>query len=647
MTATVDWYAANQEDLVRALARVRQLLEARVAAGTPSDSGVAADEPTPEARESEPGFALGALVDLFGLSPFERDVLLLCAGVELDWRFRPLIAAALDDAGLPAPTFGLALATLPDGHWSALTPAAPLRAWRLIELAGPGPATAPLRIDERILHFLAGIDQPDERLHGLVERSSPEPDGATPTMTTIAGRVASVLAAGPPHATVQVIGGDRATRLAIAGFAAAGTERTLWRVEAADLPVIAADRYALARFVSREAVLERALVLIECDDVDGASVSAFVEALVVPAVLGAAEPLRSMTGAPVIDVSVPPATERLAIWRAALGPDVSSRLDGSLGPLAAQFDLGPESLRAVAARAATVVATGSSRDVERVVWDACRTEARPRLDGLAERVEAVADWDDIILPDGQLRTLHTIASQVRQRHRVYDHWGFATKGRRGLGISALFAGPSGTGKTMAAEVLARDLQLDLYRIDLATVVSKYIGETEKNLKRLFDAAEAGGAILFFDEADALFGKRSDVKDSHDRYANIEVSYLLQRMESYRGLAILTTNLKTALDSAFLRRIRFVVHFPFPDAAQRARIWRGIFPAETPTATLDHDRLAQLDVAGGHIRNIALGAAFLAADRSDAVTMSDLAQAAQAEYAKLERPLSDAEFRGWS
>jgi SpoVK/Ycf46/Vps4 family AAA+-type ATPase len=215
-----------------------------------------------------------------------------------------------------------------------------------------------------------------------------------------------------------------------------------------------------------------------------------------------------------------------------------------------------------------------------------------------------------------------------------------------LGISALFAGASGTGKTMAADVLARELRLDLYRIDLSSVVSKYIGETEKNLRRVFDAAEAGGAILLFDEADALFGKRSDVKDSHDRYANMEVSYLLQRMEAYRGLAILTTNLKDALDTAFLRRIRFIVRFPFPDATQRAEIWQRIFPSQTPTEDLDVKKLAKLNVAGGNIRNIALNAAFFAADAGEPVGMKHLLQAAQSEYVKLERPLTDTEVKGW-
>ena len=199
---------------------------------------------------------------------------------------------------------------------------------------------------------------------------------------------------------------------------------------------------------------------------------------------------------------------------------------------------------------------------------------------------------------------------------------------------------------MAAEVLANALDLDLYRIDLSQVVNKFLGETEKNLGRLFDAAEEGGSILLFDEADALFGKRSEVKDSHDRYANLEVSYLLQRMEAYNGLAILTTNMKGALDAAFLRRLRFVAQFPFPDTAQRVEIWRRVFPAATPTQGLDLLRLSQLNIAGGNIRNIALNAAFLAAGEGTPVRMSHVLSAARAEYAKIEKTMTEAEVKGW-
>jgi SpoVK/Ycf46/Vps4 family AAA+-type ATPase len=248
-----------------------------------------------------------------------------------------------------------------------------------------------------------------------------------------------------------------------------------------------------------------------------------------------------------------------------------------------------------------------------------------------------------VLPERELAMLHEIVAHVRNRITVHESWGFAAAGGRGLGVTALFTGPSGTGKTMAAELLAGDLDLDLYRIDLSRVVSKYIGETEKNLRRVFDAAENGGVILLFDEADALFGKRTEVKDSHDRYANIEVGYLLQRMEAYSGLAILTTNAKDSLDTAFLRRLRFVVRFPFPDAGQREEIWGRIYPAAVPTDDLDLEQLARLTVSGGSIRGIALNAAFLAADEGEPVRMAHLGRAARTEYAKLEKPAIEAEL----
>jgi SpoVK/Ycf46/Vps4 family AAA+-type ATPase len=227
-----------------------------------------------------------------------------------------------------------------------------------------------------------------------------------------------------------------------------------------------------------------------------------------------------------------------------------------------------------------------------------------------------------------------------------DERGDEGRGAGGRAAAAREGPARGTGKTMAAEVIANELHLDLYRIDLSQVVSKYIGETEKNLRRIFDAAEEGGAILLFDEADALFGKRSEVRDSHDRYANIEISYLLQRMEAYRGLAILTTNMKNALDPAFSRRIRFIVQFPFPDASLRARIWQNIFPASTPTDRLNVDKLARLNVAGGNIWNIALNAAFLAADENEPVRMKHILYASRSECAKLEKSLSEAEIGGW-
>jgi hypothetical protein len=308
--------------------------------------------------------------------------------------------------------------------------------------------------------------------------------------------------------------------------------------------------------------------------------------------------------------------------------------------LASQFTLNAVTIRDIAQR---VAEEGNAPRSERL-WDACRALTRPRLDALARRLVPRVDWNALVLPAPELALLHRIADQVGRRGRVYRDWGFAARMSRGLGISALFAGASGTGKTMAAEVLANELRLDLFRIDLSAVVSKYIGETEKNLRRLFDAAEEGGSILFFDEADALFGKRSEVKDSHDRYANIEINYLLQRMEQYGGLAILATNMKSALDPAFLRRLRFVVDFPFPGVAERKAMWQRAFPPETPTHELDFDRLASLNVTGGYITVITLNAAFQAAQADTPVSMPMVLEATRIEYRKLGRAIAEADFQ---
>jgi len=424
-----------------------------------------------------------------------------------------------------------------------------------------------------------------------------------------------------------------------------------WVLAADALPAEPADAETVSRAWQREAALSGGALLIEDDEMESGETSRaaflrFVDGLNGAVALASRErrPL-GRRAVVLLDLSRPRTAEQIAMWRGALGP-VADSLNGRIEELGTQFRLRRPAIDAAVVDARARSAANDDDELGNALWDACRRQTRPRLEELAQRIEPAASWDDLVLPAAEKQILRDIAAHVRQRATVYETWGFARRGSRGLGISALFAGASGTGKTMAAEVLATEMRLDLYRIDLSAVVSKYIGETEKNLRRVFDAAEDGGAILFFDEADALFGKRSEVKDSHDRYANIEVSYLLQRMECYRGLAILTTNLKNSLDTAFLRRIRFVVQFPFPDPAQRAEIWRRVLPVETPTEGLDPERLARLNVAGGSIRNIALGAAFLAADVREPVRMTHLLRAARSEYAKLERPLTDAEAGGW-
>jgi hypothetical protein len=419
-------------------------------------------------------------------------------------------------------------------------------------------------------------------------------------------------------------------------------------MNAEDIPADPAERDRLARLWQREAILLPAALLVEAGELDRdqrAATEAFLAGAAVPVVVSGPDPLDAErphgTRVPVPRLDD---DEQLAVWADAFtefGLD-----EGELRSLVAQFQLPPHVVRTAADTVRRDLPGEDEPDAARLAWRAGLEEARLGMDALGRRIEPQAGWDDLVLHERQTAVLREIVAHVRQRPTVHQEWGFAGTLRRGLGVTALFAGGSGTGKTLAAEVMARELGLDLFVIDLSQVVSKYIGETEKNLRRVFDAAERGGALLLFDEADALFGKRSEVKDSHDRYANLEVSYLLMRMEAYRGLAILTTNMKKALDTAFLRRIRFVVDFPFPAEQERAEIWRRVLPSRAPVKDLDPALLAQLTVAGGSIRNIALSGAFLAAEEGEALQMRHMLAAARTEYLKLERSLTPTEVRGW-
>jgi len=598
----------------------------------------------------EPPPALEALCAAFGLSGFERDVLLACAGVELDSNFAACCAAAQGDSRRAYPTFGLALAAFPGAHWSALSPASPLRRWRLVEVgSGETLTTSPLRISERVLHYLAGVRHLDESLEGFLAPVR-SPVELPPSQHVLVERIVGQWSDNHTVPAIQLCGGEGSSKEAVAAASCAALGIGLYAMRAEDVPAVPAEREALARLWEREAVLSRSALLLDCEQAEGvesmrAPVS-FAEHMLGMLFVAVRDPVRSSRRQFIrLDVRGPSPAEQRSLWRGVLGASAGD-LNGKLGEITSQFSLGPQGISAAGAEALDTLSRRPGEELGPLLWEACRSQARSRLDDLAQRVEPAAAWEDLILPAHQKNVLREILANVRQRARVYETWGFAGKGSRGLGISALFAGASGTGKTMAAEVLAGELRLDLYRIDLSQVVSKYIGETEKNLRRVFDAAEEGGAVLLFDEADALFGKRSEVKDSHDRYANIEVSYLLQRMESYRGLAILTTNMKGELDPAFLRRLRFIVRFPFPDAVGRAEIWERIFPPETPTEGLDVHKLARLNVAGGNIRNIALQAAFLAADEGEPVRMNHLLRAAYTECVKLERSPTEAEIGGW-
>lgn len=649
------WATGNQRYLDAALEDVARHLRRRLSGDPGEEAPAPRTDPREIAREMEAPPALESVVRRFGLSTFEAAVLVLAAGVELDSSFAQLAFRLASQMGPgPHPTFGMALAALPEAHWSALAPGAPLRRWRMLHLDDrEGLTRGAIRIDERVLHHLVGVEGIDENLEGFVEPVVGV-DAVVPSHRALAERiVAAWTGAGIEGPTaVQLVGDDPSGARAVASEACRQVGLALWSMPAAAVPTAVREFDLLCTLWSREAILGRSALLLEAAELDGNDraraevVHRFVEGVEAPLLLAVRDPWTvSRRPAFAVDVPRPSRTEQAAVWKAALGPENRGR-EPEIDRITDQFDLSVPAIRSAALHLSRGTGTAPDDPAARV-WEACRRQARQALEGRAVCVDPRAEWDDLVLPRPQMELLRAIEAQVRHRRQVHEEWGFASRFSRGLGITALFSGASGTGKTLAAEVLARSLRLDLYHVDLSAVVSKYIGETEKNLRRVFDAAEQGGAVLLFDEADALFGKRSEVKDSHDRYANLEVSYLLQRMESYRGLAILTTNLASSLDDAFERRLRFRVAFPFPDAGQREAIWRRVFPEETPTSGLDPKRLASLSATGGTIRNVALHAAFLAADAGSPVSMAHVEAAARSVLAQQGRALTAGETRGWT
>ncbi|OZH51632.1 hypothetical protein AFK68_29710 [Hydrocoleum sp. CS-953] len=650
---------------------------------------------------------LNYLCHRFNLSRCEREIILLCVGMELD----PLWPSECADAQVNPqnnfPTFSLAQSIFERVDIGVLAPESPLRYWKLIEVQ-PGLVLtlSPLKIDERIFHFLVGTNQLDERLISIIKPivtnenlvdshqeivkqiisvwnytlnptdnlfKSPnqdyDPSLFREKVTQIYPELGNLESEGEDlyiHINqakhlpiIQLYGNETSAKIAIAATVCHHLKFNLYRISSQVIPTNLNELYQLIKLWRREAILNQAALFLEVNQAASIdinrenAISYFIEEIDSPLIVSCQDRKPQQHRQVIMfEVNKPTTLEQRHIWHQTF-KEQEINLDNFVDRLVAQFNFSLTEIQSVSQQISALISSNLSlesddnnKSITQKIWQICRTHAQPQINELAQPIQAIASWDDLVLPELQKQTLQNIATHVKQRITVYEHWGFLQKGKRGLGITALFAGASGTGKTMAAEVIARELHLDLYRIDLSSVVSKYIGETEKNLRQVFDKAETGGAILLFDEADALFGKRSDVKDSRDRYANLEVSYLLQRMEAYRGLAILTTNLKEAIDNAFMRRIRFVVKFPLPDVTQRTEIWRRIFPKETPTAGLDFRKLAKLNLPGGNIRNIALNAAFLAADMGEPVTMAHLLQATESEYAKLERPLTDTEVKGW-
>jgi len=700
--------SATEEALLQTVEATRAEIERRVAA---SEGG-------------EGTLRLPRLNRLFALSPFERDVLVICLAPELDGKYERLYAYLQDDATRRSPTVELVFRLLCRAPREqvlgrgAFLASSRLMGYGLVAFADGGD-TAPsllsraLRLDEGIAHYLLGSRVLDPRIAHAAQLvipdswpdswpdpgpgPAPEPargtcegtgDGARAGLLTSLQRY--VAAPEPAPATAGPTGdGARAGLLTslqryvaapsddqwiaiLHGADRAGQEETArWLCARAGLPLLRVDLDRLGdgdlsferamRLVFREAALRTAAVCVEAgeafsreaekDPARCRCLEAAMQQLGSITFLAGVRPWELQDGLKrqqchAAEFPVPPYAERRQLWQASLDGDGAEAAD--LDQLAARFRFTRREIRNAvhAARNLARLRDGASAVATQAdLQSACRAESSRRLNGLARKVETRYGWADLVLPANEKQQLREIAQHIQHHEGVYSDWGFGRKHTLGRGINILFSGASGTGKTMAAGIMAAELGLDLYKIDLSVIVSKYIGETEKNLARLFQEAESSNAILFFDEADALFGKRSEVKDSHDRYANIEVNFLLQKMEEHEGIVILATNLSKNLDDAFLRRLQFTVLFPFPEREERLEIWRRVFPSEAPLAAdADLEFLARrLKIAGGNIKNIALGAAFLARAEGGTIGMRQIVLSAKREFQKVGKLCVKADF----
>lgn len=596
------------------------------------------------AAESGAELRLRDLAATFDLDPVDVDLLLVALAADVDPRFESFFGYLNDDVSRRRPSAAVALElagvvlTSPAGHAHLLH--GPLVTGGLVELEDPDrpfPGRA-VRVPDRVVSFLLGDDAPDPALVPVLGTVPDIPWGdPSPLVTALGHGVTLAYLREPATGSGRVLAAE-ALRL------------TGHRPLVVDLEQLARqpDAAALARRAAREARLSGAGI------VAGPVAAVKERPELLPALVADPRPLLvvgditwdpAWTAAPPLLVPVPGSThqERRTVWRFALSGTVAEpdALEST-----AQFRLRPEDVARAAASARVQAAMQADRKVSaHHLRLGARSENGSALERLARRIEPAVGWSDLVLPPAVLTSLHEVALRARHRERVLGDWAMRPGGGRGVGVAALFGGDSGTGKTMSAEVIARDLDLELYVVDLATVVDKYVGETEKNLERIFTAAAGVNAVLLFDEADAVFGKRSEVRDAHDRYANVESAYLLQRMESFDGLAILATNLRANIDEAFTRRLDVTIDFPLPDAGLRHALWDRCLGTTVPRSP-DVDLLFLADsfsLAGGAIRSAAVTAAYLAAADAGVIGMRHLVAAVQREYRKLGRLCLESEF----
>jgi len=634
------------------------------------------NSPNNAAPKSAP---LVQLSDLFQLSRAEQLCLLLCLAPEIDARYSRVYAFLQDDVTRKQPSVELALRLFSASPEDSVQQRAlfslgsALFRNRIVIFANPTDKQLPLpqralKIDDRIAAFLLHNQQLDDCLVEWIEVEPPDTaDVAAPLPAALVQKtvrlIESSLAGKEPSARplIHIYGRHGSGRRALARVVSRHIGLPLIIADLKRLPNGDTNEADVLWRLCREALLLPAVLLIanfdellqETRQRELASLLDAAHYFSPVTFLAGSQSWKGNEGKHFflsLECPVPNATTRIYYWRKHLNSHADDFNETDLVELASKFTFTEgkilQTVRTAQHRAYWEM-EGNDRLTPSSVNDAARTIATPSLMGLARKIETPFSWNDIVLPHGQLVQLKEIAAHAQRSQVVFEHWGFSRNFSYGRGIAALFEGQSGTGKTMAASIIGRELRLDVYQIDLSSVVSKYIGETEKNLSRIFGEAQDSNAVLFFDEADALFGKRSEVKDAHDRYANIETAYLLQRMEQYSGIVILATNMKQNLDEAFVRRMRFIINFPFPNDEDRERIWHKAFPSDAPLGEdVDFRWLSRkLKITGGNIKNISLRAAFLAIERDSAISMDCLIDAAKRENEKIGKIDALTEYRG--
>ncbi len=627
--------------------------------------------------------SLSQLSQLFNLTVFEEQCVVICLAPELDRKYEKIYAYLQDDVTRKKPSVDLVISLLCDTAQDklearlAFDPRAPLLKYRLLQLtdnSSDSPSTLLsrfIKLDDRIMNFLLGFGQMDARLESKARLVPPQAkSGQIIVSEDIRSGVLSFI-----HSHFNPTNLEKQNVIFYLYGPYGSGRRSLTEIVCGDLgiPLVISDMEKIVVgqqpieemlwLIGRETVLQQGALCLENFDclLDDAKYQSQLKSLL--EVIETFSRLTFLLGSRpwkpqgffgkhiFIDheFTIPDDRTRKHLWETCLS-NGSYELgsDADLGALASKFRFTPGQIQDTLV-AAQNLSRWRSPDNGKItmanLYAACRDQSNQKLSVLARKINPKYTWDDIVLPSDQMNQLGEICNQAKYRHIVYGEWGFDRKLSLGKGLNALFSGPSGTGKTMAAEVISNELHLDLYKIDLSQVVSKYIGETEKNLDRIFHEAKTSNAILFFDEADALFGKRSEVKDAHDRYANIEIGYLLQKMEEYDGMTILATNLRQNMDEAFVRRMQVIVEFPFPDEEYRRRIWVVVFPSEAPLG-LDIDfgiLVREVKLPGGNIKNIALTAAFYAAEDGGVIRMTHLVRATRREYQKMGRIWNEAEW----